>query len=53
VCFIVFLSLEGNAGMLHEIRVCLLLPTSSAFYSLILPRDGEQSELLAASFNES
>jgi len=47
--FIVFLSLEGNAG----IRVYLLLPTSSAIYSSILLCDGEQSELLAASFSES
>jgi len=53
VCFIVFLSLEESAGMLHEIGVCLLLPTSSAIYSSILPRDGEQSELLAVSYNES
>lgn len=53
VRFIVFLSLEGNAGMLHEIRVCLLLPTSSAIYSSFLPHDGEHSELLAASFSES
>ena len=53
VCFIIFLSLEGNAGMVHEIRVCLLLPTSSATYLSNLPHDDEQSELLAVSFNES